>query len=44
MTMLIRWEVFTEDITRFYIAECVLAIEAIHKLDLFIVISNRIIF
>ena len=25
-------EVFTEDITRFYIAECVLAIEAIHKL------------
>ena len=31
MTMLIRWEVFTEDITRFYIAECVLA-EAIHKL------------
>ena len=32
MTMLIRWEVFTEDITRFYIAECVLAIEAIHKL------------
>lgn len=32
MTMLIRWQVFTEDITRFYMAECVLAIEAIHKL------------
>lgn len=32
MTMLIRWQIFTEDITRFYIAECVLAIEAIHKL------------
>ena len=27
MTMLIRWEVFTEDITRFYIAECVLALK-----------------
>lgn len=32
MTMLIKYDVFTEDITRFYIAECVLAIEAIHKL------------
>ncbi|ODV63737.1 serine/threonine protein kinase CBK1 [Ascoidea rubescens DSM 1968] len=32
MTMLIRWDVFTEDITRFYMAECVLAIEVIHKL------------
>lgn len=32
MTMLIKWQVFTEDITRFYMAECVLAIEAIHKL------------
>lgn len=32
MTMLIRWKFFTEDITRFYIAECVLAIEVIHKL------------
>ena len=32
MTMLIRWQIFTEDITRFYMAECVLAIEAIHKL------------
>lgn len=32
MTMLIKYDVFSEDITRFYIAECVLAIEAIHKL------------
>lgn len=32
MTMLIRWQIFTEDITRFYMAECVLAIEAIHQL------------
>jgi len=32
MTMLIRWQIFTEDITRFYMAECVLAIEAVHKL------------
>ncbi|CAH1760979.1 2427_t:CDS:2 [Entrophospora sp. SA101] len=33
MTMLIQHDTFREDITRFYIAECVLAIEAIHKLD-----------
>ncbi|KAK9238712.1 kinase-like domain-containing protein [Lipomyces kononenkoae] len=32
MTMLIKYDVFSEDITRFYMAECVLAIEAIHKL------------
>lgn len=32
MTMLIKYEIFTEDITRFYIAEIVLAIEAVHKL------------
>ena len=32
MTMLIRWQLFTEDVTRFYMAECILAIEAIHKL------------
>lgn len=32
MTMLIKYDVFSEDITRFYIAECVLAIEAIHQL------------
>lgn len=32
MTMLIKYDIFSEDVTRFYIAECVLAIEAIHKL------------
>ncbi|OZJ03636.1 Serine/threonine-protein kinase CBK1 [Bifiguratus adelaidae] len=32
MTMLIKYDTFTEDVTRFYMAECVLAIEAIHKL------------
>ncbi|KAF2869991.1 kinase-like domain-containing protein [Massariosphaeria phaeospora] len=32
MTMLIKYEIFTEDITRFYMAELVLAIEAVHKL------------
>lgn len=32
MTMLIKYEVFSEDITRFYMAECILAIEAVHKL------------
>ena len=32
MTMLIKYDTFTEDVTRFYIAECVLALEAIHKL------------
>ncbi|QPG93460.1 Cobalt uptake protein cot1 [Epichloe festucae Fl1] len=32
MTMLIKYEIFSEDITRFYIAECILAIEAVHKL------------
>ncbi|KAK6335503.1 Serine/threonine-protein kinase [Orbilia brochopaga] len=32
MTMLIKYEVFSEDVTRFYMAECVLAIEAVHKL------------
>lgn len=31
MTMLIRWQLFTEDVSRFYMAECILAIEAIHK-------------
>jgi protein-serine/threonine kinase len=30
--MLIKYEIFSEDITRFYIAEIVLAIEAVHKL------------
>ncbi|RGB35145.1 kinase-like domain-containing protein [Rhizophagus diaphanus] len=33
MTMLIKYDTFSEDVTRFYIAECVLAIEAIHKLN-----------
>lgn len=32
MTMLIKYEIFSEDITRFYMAEIVLAIEAVHAL------------
>ncbi|TFK43506.1 AGC/NDR protein kinase [Crucibulum laeve] len=32
MTMLIKYDTFSEDVARFYIAECVLAIEAVHKL------------
>ncbi|MCJ1311508.1 Serine/threonine-protein kinase [Agyrium rufum] len=32
MTMLIKYEIFTEDVTRFYMAEIILAIEAVHKL------------
>ncbi|KAF8238701.1 kinase-like protein [Tricholoma matsutake] len=32
MTMLIKYDTFSEDVTRFYIAECVLAIETVHKL------------
>lgn len=32
MTMLIKQEIFSEDITRFYMAEAVMAIEAVHKL------------
>lgn len=32
MTMLIKYDVFSEDITRFYMAELILAIEAVHKL------------
>ncbi|GMM33941.1 hypothetical protein DASC09_012660 [Saccharomycopsis crataegensis] len=32
MTLLIRLNTFTEDITKFYMAECVLAIEEVHKL------------
>jgi protein-serine/threonine kinase len=32
MTMLIKYDTFSEDVTRFYIGECVLAIEAVHKL------------
>lgn len=32
LTMLIKYEVFSEDITRFYMAELVLAIDAVHQL------------
>jgi protein-serine/threonine kinase len=32
MTMLIKYEIFSADITRFYMAEIVMAIEAVHKL------------
>jgi protein-serine/threonine kinase len=32
MTMLIKYDTFSDDVTRFYMAECVLAIEAIHQL------------
>jgi serine/threonine protein kinase len=32
MTMLIKYDVFSEDVTRFYMAECILAIEAVHNL------------
>ncbi|KAI5839870.1 kinase-like domain-containing protein [Morchella snyderi] len=32
MTMLIKYEIFTEDVTRFYMAQCVCAIEAVHRL------------
>lgn len=32
MTMLIKYEIFTEDITRFYIAEVIMAIDAVHRL------------
>ena len=31
MTMLIKYEIFSEDITRFYMAEIILAIEAVHS-------------
>lgn len=32
MTMLMKYEIFSEDVTRFYMAECTLAIEAVHNL------------
>lgn len=32
MTSLIKYEIFSEDVTRFYIAEILLAIEAVHGL------------
>lgn len=31
MTMLIKYEVFSEDITRFYMAQLVTALDAVHK-------------
>ncbi|ROW09143.1 hypothetical protein VPNG_05779 [Cytospora leucostoma] len=33
MTMLIKYDLFSEDITRFYIAEIIMAIEAVHQLE-----------
>ncbi|KAJ9122169.1 hypothetical protein QFC24_004398 [Naganishia onofrii] len=32
MTMLIKYDTFSEDVTKFYMAECILAIEAVHQL------------
>ncbi|KAM6497147.1 AGC/NDR protein kinase [Amanita muscaria] len=32
MTMLMKYDVFSEDVTRFYMAECVLAIDAVHTI------------
>jgi hypothetical protein len=32
MTMLIKYDTFSEDVSRFYMAECVMAIEAVHNL------------
>lgn len=32
MSMLIKYDTFSEDVTRFYIAECVAAIYAVHEL------------
>ncbi|VDB92056.1 unnamed protein product [Peniophora sp. CBMAI 1063] len=32
MTMLMKYDVFSEEVTRFYMAECALAIDAVHKL------------
>jgi protein-serine/threonine kinase len=32
MTMLMKYDYFSEDVTRFYMAECILAIEAVHNL------------
>jgi protein-serine/threonine kinase len=30
--MLMKYDIFSEDVSRFYMAECILAIEAVHKL------------
>jgi len=32
MTMLLQYDTFSEDITKFYVAECVCAVEAVHNL------------
>ncbi|KAK9711684.1 Serine/threonine-protein kinase [Basidiobolus ranarum] len=32
MTMLIKYDIFSDEVTKFYMAECVLAIEAIHEM------------
>ncbi|KAJ3012102.1 Serine/threonine-protein kinase [Thoreauomyces humboldtii] len=32
MTMLIKYDTFSEDVTRFYMAECVSSIDAVHRL------------
>lgn len=32
MTMLMKYDIFSEDVTRFYMAECIVAIEAVHNL------------
>ena len=32
MTMLIKYDIFSEEVTRFYVAECVLAIDSVHQL------------
>ncbi|KAJ1677751.1 Serine/threonine-protein kinase, partial [Spiromyces aspiralis] len=32
MTMLIKYDIFPDEVTRFYMAECVLAIEDVHRL------------
>lgn len=32
MTLLIKYDIFSEEMTRFYVAECVLAIESVHVL------------
>nr|ODN86247.1 AGC/NDR/NDR protein kinase [Cryptococcus depauperatus CBS 7841] len=32
MTMLIKYDTFSEDVTKFYMAECILAIDAVHNL------------
>ncbi|KAK9762184.1 Serine/threonine-protein kinase [Basidiobolus ranarum] len=32
MTMLIKYDIFSDEVTKFYMAECVLAIETVHEL------------